>query len=52
MYNIHLHKMYFVTHMDVISDPVTENSSEGEEGFYGRGDTKSHLQNSVPKMAP
>lgn len=37
--------------MNVISDPATENSSEREEEFYARGDTKSHLQNRVPKMA-
>ena len=51
MYNIHLNKTYFVTHMDVISNPATENISEGEEEVYARGDTKSHLQDRVPKLA-
>jgi hypothetical protein len=37
--------------MDVISDPATENISEGEEDVHARGDRKSHLQSSVPKMA-
>jgi hypothetical protein len=36
-----------MTHIDVISDPATENIFEWEEKFYARGDTRSYLQNSV-----
>jgi hypothetical protein len=36
--------------MDVISDPATENSSEGKRKFHARGDKKYHFKKRVPKM--